>query len=109
MGPGNAVTITVEHEHITEVFTGFGERGISAEMIASETAAEVRDYLACEAPVGVHLADQLLLPMALAGSGSFTTTGVTPHLLSNAIVLNTFAAKRVTTEKTDAGYRVSVG
>jgi hypothetical protein len=29
-GPGNALTITLEHEGITEVFTGFGEKGVSA-------------------------------------------------------------------------------
>lgn len=108
VGPGNALTITVEHEHVTEVFTGFGERGIPAESIATATAEEARDYLACQAPIGVHLADQLLLPLALAGAGSFTTTGVTPHLRSNAVVLNQFAGKHVSTEKTAHGYHVAV-
>jgi RNA 3'-terminal phosphate cyclase (ATP) len=54
------------------------------------------------------LADQLLLPMALAGSGSFTAVDVTPHLKSNAIVIEKFTAKRVTTEKTNDGYLVAV-
>jgi RNA 3'-terminal phosphate cyclase (ATP) len=108
VGPGNALTITLEHEHVTEVFSGFGERGVSAENVAENTTREVRDYLAAQAPVGIHLADQLLLPMALAGSGSFTTVGVTPHLKSNAIVIEKFAAKRVTTEKADDGYHVVV-
>ena len=31
VGPGNAVTITLEHENVTEVFTGFGEKGVRAE------------------------------------------------------------------------------
>jgi hypothetical protein len=29
--------------HVTEVFTGFGERGISAESITSRTVSEVRE------------------------------------------------------------------
>ena len=31
LGPGNALTITIEHEAVTEVFTGFGGKGVSAE------------------------------------------------------------------------------
>jgi RNA 3'-terminal phosphate cyclase (ATP) len=34
VGPGNVVTITLEHEHVTEVFTGFGAKGVSAEAVA---------------------------------------------------------------------------
>jgi RNA 3'-terminal phosphate cyclase len=33
VGPGNALTITVEHEAVTEVFTGFGEKGVAAEKL----------------------------------------------------------------------------
>ena len=108
VGPGNALTITLEHEQVTEVFSGFGERGVSAERIAENTAREARDYATAQAPVGVHLADQLLLPMALAGSGSFTAIGVTPHLKSNAIVIEKFAGKRVAVEKADDGCHVIV-
>ena len=48
-GPGNALTVTVEHEHITEVFTGFGEKGVSAESVAKRAVDAARDYLASEA------------------------------------------------------------
>jgi RNA 3'-terminal phosphate cyclase (ATP) len=64
MGPGNVLTVTIEYEHVTEVFTGFGERGRSAESVAEETARDAREYMAHDAPVGRYLADQLLLPMA---------------------------------------------
>ena len=30
-GHGNVVTVTITREHVTEVFTGFGEKGLSAE------------------------------------------------------------------------------
>ena len=39
MGPGNVVTITLEHEHIVEVFTGFGEKSRTAESVAQGTCA----------------------------------------------------------------------
>ena len=108
VGPGNAVTITVEHEHVTEVFTGFGEKSMRAETVADKAAHEARAYLASSAPVGEHLADQLLLPMALAGGGSFTTTAVTPHLRSNALVIERFTDRRVITEQMPNGHRIAI-
>src|SRR5262249_13621615 len=51
-GPGNVLAIELGYEHVMEVFTGFGERGISAETIASRTVGEVREYLIAGVPVG---------------------------------------------------------
>jgi RNA 3'-terminal phosphate cyclase (ATP) len=95
MGPGNAVTVTLEHENVTEVFTGFGEKRLRAETVAGEVADEARVYLSARAPVGEHLADQLLLPMALGSGGDFLATRVTPHLHSNALVIETFTDRKV--------------
>ena len=97
-GPGNALTITVEHEHITEVFSGFGEKGVSAESVAKRAVDAARSYLASEAPVGRHLADQLLLPMALAGEGEFMTMPVTQHFESHVEIIGKFLSRRVVTE-----------
>ena len=60
----------VESEHVTEVFTEFGERGVRAEAIAEAVAKEVTRYLAAGVPVGEHLADQLLVPMVLGQGAS---------------------------------------
>jgi RNA 3'-terminal phosphate cyclase (ATP) len=108
LGPGNAVTITIAHEHVTEVFTGFGERGVRAEEVGETAAREARAYIAHAAPVGEHLADQLLLPMALAGGGSFTCTEITPHLRSNALVIERFTDTRTRIEASGTGMRVEV-
>jgi RNA 3'-terminal phosphate cyclase (ATP) len=108
LGPGNAVTITLAHEHVTEVFTGFGERGVRAEQVAEGAARDARAYMAHAAPVGEHLADQLLLPMALAGSGSFTCTEVTPHLRSNALVIEKFTGQQTSIEASETGMRVAI-
>ena len=45
-GPGNVVMIEVECEHVTEVFTGFGERGVRAEAVAEQPVQQARRYLA---------------------------------------------------------------
>ena len=59
-GPGNVVLIEIESENITEVFVGFGERGVRAESVASRAADQARRYLAAGVPIGRYLADQLL-------------------------------------------------
>lgn len=89
-GPGNVVGITLQHEHLTEVFTAFGRKGVPAEAVGAEVAARVRRYLASSAPVGEHLADQLLLPMALQAGGTFRTLPLSPHTTTNIEVLQAF-------------------
>ena len=78
-GPGNAVLITIAHRDVTEVIASYGARGVPAERVAADACREAARYLATETPVGVHLADQLILPMALAGGGTIRTTEPSQH------------------------------
>ncbi|MEQ1695067.1 MAG: RNA 3'-terminal phosphate cyclase [Hyphomicrobiaceae bacterium] len=100
-GHGNVVMVEVGHEHVTEMFTGFGERKIAAEEVAARVVDEVRAYLSVGAPVGPHLADQLLLPMALAGGGSFVTGSLTEHARTNMDVIGRFLPVRFGVEAVD--------
>lgn len=94
-GPGNVLLIEVASAALSELFTGFGLKGVSAESVAEQTVDEVDRYLRSGAAVGEHLADQLLLPLALAGGGAFTTTHISEHLRSNAAVVERFLAVEV--------------
>jgi len=108
-GPGNVVHIEVESEYVTEVFTAFGRRGVSAETVADEAVREARTYLAADVPIGKHLADQLLLPMALAGGGSFRTTAPTEHFTTNVLVIRRFLPVDVAvTESSGDNYRIEI-
>ncbi len=108
-GPGNVVTVDVESEHVTEVFTGFGERGVRAEAVAERVAREVARHLHAGVPVGEHLADQLLIPLALAGGGSFTTLELTQHARTNVEIVHAFLGRRFEVEAVGNGVvRVSV-
>ncbi|HEX5244400.1 MAG TPA: RNA 3'-terminal phosphate cyclase [Tepidisphaeraceae bacterium] len=93
-GPGNILTLEIDSENVTEVFTSFGMKGVSAESVADQVFHEARRYLACDAPVGPHLADQLLLPIALAGGGSFVTYELTEHTRTNIQVIQRFLPVR---------------
>ncbi len=89
-GPGNILFLEFESEHVTEVFTGFGEKGRSAEDVAHLAIEQARAYLATGVPVGPHLADQLLLPLALSAGGSFVTGELTRHSTTNIDVIKRF-------------------
>lgn len=89
-GPGNVVHVELGSESITEIFTGFGEREILAQTVAASVVGEVRAYLAAGVPVGPHLADQLLLPIALAGGGAFLTQHPTAHTRTNIEIIEKF-------------------
>jgi RNA 3'-terminal phosphate cyclase (ATP) len=109
-GPGNVVFVELESEHVTEICTGFGEVGKSAEKVADDPVKEIRRYLAAGVPVGCHLADQLLPLLAVGSGGSFRTLTLSRHALTNADVVHQFGGARidVTPESRDV-VRVEVG
>ncbi len=89
-GPGNVLIVELEHNNLTEVFTGFGEIKTSAETVAKHVVNQVRRYQTSTAPVGEYLADQLVLLIAIAGEGSFRTTTISKHTLTNIHILQQF-------------------
>jgi RNA 3'-terminal phosphate cyclase (ATP) len=95
-GPGNVVEVELELAENRELFTAFGERGVRAEAVAQKVVDEVRAFVAAQVPVGAHLADQLLLPLALAGEGAFVTQTPTPHFETQCHVLARFGVADVT-------------
>ncbi len=108
-GPGNAVMLEVESEHVTELFSAFGARGVPAEAVATMAAEQALAYLASGVPVGPQLADQLLLPLALAGGGSFVSVAPTLHATTNADVIARFLDVRVSfTELAPSRWRVEI-
>ncbi|EGO6714607.1 hypothetical protein DXT09_03630 [Escherichia coli] len=60
------------------------------------------------AAVGEYLADQLVLPMALAGAGEFTVAYPSCHLLTNIAVVERFLPVRFSLVEADGVTRVSI-
>ena len=110
VGPGNALQIVVHSEHMTEAFQAVGEKNVPAEAVAMWAVDEVHAYLASQAPVGPHLADQLLIPLALAGEGAFVTPAVTEHTRTNARLIERFCPVRFRIEAgSNGGAHIAVG
>jgi len=102
-GPGNIVMLEIESDRVTEISTGFGELGVRAETVAERACAKARRYLASSAPVSEHLADQLLLPLALAKGGVFTTLPLSAHTRTNIDTIKKFLATKIHVREASAG------
>lgn len=89
-GPGNVLTIRLRGNDADAVFTGFGMKRVTAEKVAEQTCQAAAAWLAADVVVDEHLADQLLLPMALAGNGAYTTVAPSEHTRSNAALIEKF-------------------
>lgn len=95
-GPGNAIIARLRHAQVTAVFTAFGELRKSSEKVAQECATQVRRHGEGTAPVCEHLADQLLLPLAIGAGGRFRTGVVSEHTRTNAAIIARFLGEVVT-------------
>ncbi len=112
-GPGNVLLATLEYAQVTEVFCQFGERGVSSEVVARRLADEVLAFQRSTAATGPHLADQWMLPLALAvwrtgRAASYTASELTDHTRTNAAVINACLPVRVATEAMDGASLVRI-
>ncbi len=89
-GPGNVLMIEVESVNISELFTGFGAPGVSLHKVARDAVKSVKRYIDTDVPVGRFLADQLLIPLAIAGKGAFRTTDPSCRTLGMIEIIKAF-------------------
>lgn len=99
-GAGNLVAIILHSENITECFTALGKKGLPAERVAEQAIGAAQYYLAAGVPVGQHMADQLLLYLALAGGGELLTLPPSSHTLTNLAVIEAFTGGKFAVQQT---------
>ncbi|GAB3458981.1 RNA 3'-terminal phosphate cyclase [Insolitispirillum peregrinum] len=102
-GPGVALMLEARHAHGTEMVSAFGQMGVSAEKLGKTAAVRMIGYLNSTAFAGPYLADQLILPFALAGKGRFTTVKPSQHTLSAIDIVQRFTGKAMTVTQGDDG------
>jgi RNA 3'-terminal phosphate cyclase (ATP) len=105
-GPGNAVLLEVVSEHVTEVFTAFGQQGVKAERVAADAARQANEYIAADVPVGHYLADQLMLPLGVSAwqgnGGSYRTLPLSLHATTHIDLLREFLGVAIDVDQPDA-------
>jgi RNA 3'-terminal phosphate cyclase (ATP) len=90
IGPGNAILAELAYEGAAEIVSAYGERGKRSDALVEEIVREFRDYEKGGAPVGSHLADQLMVPLALGPGGSYRTLPLTLHSRTNIETIGRF-------------------
>lgn len=110
-GPGNACWLIAwaDKGEGENVFSAIGEKNTPAEEVAGQVAAQFMEWYAAGVCVDEHLADQLLLPLALAGGGSFTTTKPSLHTWTNIAVIAAFGLPRFTVTQSGESFEVQLG
>ena len=106
-GPGNAVCVQLCCDKRATVFTAFGMRGKPSEQVISEVVNLARHFIDSGTAVDHFLADQLLLYMAIANGGCFTTDRISAHTKTNMEVIKKFLPVDFIIEQQGDCFRVS--
>ncbi len=105
-GPGAGLFLTARYENAVAGVSALGKKGFPAEKVAEEACGELIAFDESGEPVDGYLADQLVLPMALArGRSKFRTNRITRHLLTNVHIIRQFipAGIQIDGKENDAG------
>jgi RNA 3'-terminal phosphate cyclase (ATP) len=104
-GPGTVLGLTLQTAPVPAFFFGLGARGKPAERVADEAADQLLAFLDADpAAVDAHSADQLVLPLALAGGPSaFSVAEVTSHLVTNVAMIRRFVDRDIVCEGEEGG------
>ncbi len=110
-GPANVFMVEVElATGARELVTNHGEKGLPAEIVAGRAIDELSAFVAFDVPVGEYLADQLLLPFAVAGGGRFRAAApLSPHALTNLDTIRDFLRVPIRVDETETTAEVVFG
>lgn len=95
IGPGAGIMLWIPNGG----FSSLGRKGIPADQVAQSAVDELLSFVQSKSAVDQHLADQLLLPMALAkGRSTLTTPVLTAHTMTNVELLRKWLAITIQVE-----------
>jgi len=106
-GQGNMLSLQVRKGESINCFDALGEIGLTAEKLARKVAKMAQAFYTSKASVNEYLADQLLMPMALAGEGVFTTDTLSLHTRTNIDVIERFLDGRFDVSEDQGCFRIS--
>ncbi|MDM9382430.1 RNA 3'-terminal phosphate cyclase [Chlorogloeopsis sp. ULAP01] len=99
---GAGLFLTAEYENSLAGFSALGRVGLPAEKVAQIACEELLEFHQSGAVIDEHLADQLLLPAALAANQSkYRVAKVSMHLTTNAWVIEKFGLAKITVDEVE--------
>lgn len=107
-GAGAGIFLAAEYTNGRGGFDSLGRKGIPSEVVAEKAITALLQFHDSRAAVDSHLADQLVVPLALAeGASAFSTTEITSHLRTNIDVVRAFT--RRTFELNESRRTITIG
>jgi len=88
--------------------SALGKKGLPAEKVGKRAAEEMILELRAGCSVDVHLADQLIPYMALAGNSSYTVREISPHTATNIWITEQFLDVKFRIDEKKGFFEVSV-
>ena len=109
LGSGNVLFLELVRQNITELFSVCGEYDLSRKAVACRVVQMARKYMSSKAVVGLYLADQLLLYMALEQGGRYLTLPPSLHTETNAEIIRKFINVKIQMDNMNNGtYMIEV-
>ncbi len=106
---GAGIFLTAEYEGGPAGFSALGERGKPSEAVAEEACEALLRHHESGAAVDPHLADQLILPLALAaGDSTLTVSQITQHTLTNIHIIQQWLEASIQVEQTTRGGTIAI-
>ncbi|MEW5957476.1 MAG: RNA 3'-terminal phosphate cyclase [Chloroflexota bacterium] len=99
VSPGAGIFLAAGYEAGLAGFSALGKKGKPADQVAAEAVDDLLAFHRCGAGVDRHLADQVILPLALTDfSGPLHVEALTQHTLTNIWVVEQFLGKIITVD-----------
>lgn len=96
---GIEMFLLAEYDHTCSGFSGYGGRGKSLRAVAEEAVTALRSHHENPSALDVRIADQLLIPLSLAGERSmFTVDYCSAHLENTARLIEQFGLASIIIE-----------
>lgn len=109
-GPGNCLSLQVTCEHVTEMAVAYGHVQKRSSQVVNDACQLLTAWQTHDVFAGEFLADQLLLPFALAQGGRFTTIEPSLHATTNLGIINQFLGTDYAFEAlTNGRYQIAFG
>jgi len=103
-GRNTVMQLMAQFEHTQCCYASLGALGKRAEKVADEACDALLACLDTQATVDEHLADQLLLPLALAdGESVYLTPRITGHIRTSMEIIRTFLPAKLELEELEGG------
>lgn len=97
---GAGIFLAAEYANGRGGFGALGRKGMPSEVVAEKAVTALLTFHAGSASVDAHLADQIIVPLALAqGASAFVTPKITAHLLTNIGVVRAFVERPIAVDE----------